>query len=124
MLSLSSQNTAQRKSWELGNYSICYKKHPCPHCGPNSDSALSPIEVKNVHDKLLARLRTNVRDLQIWVTMLAGTKLFLRGDKTTKLRHEDAVGELTVFNVNGSFELVPTDVLGKEEEEASTTLSA
>ena len=55
--------------------------------------------------------------------MLAGIKLFLCGDEIINLRCEDIVCELAVFNVNGSFEFVHIDVLGKEEEEAPTILA-
>ena len=99
------------------------KKYQHPYCLPNSDSALSPVEVKNVHDKLLPRLCTNVHNLQIWLIMLVQIKLCLRGDEIIKLRYEDVVGELSVFNINGSFECMPLDALGKEEKEAHTTLA-
>ena len=102
---------------------LAMKKHQCPHYQPNSDSALSPFEVKNINKKLLSSSCTNVHNLQIWVMMLAGMKLFLRGDEIIKSRHDDIVSELAVFNVNGSLECMTMNVLGKEEEEAPTTLA-
>ena len=55
---------------------------------------------------------------------LAGIRLFLRGDQVTKLKYDDVVGDLDIFNVNGSFECMPIDMFSKEEMEAPTALAA
>ena len=79
------------------------KRHRCPHFKPNLDSALSSIEMKNSHDKLLLPSHTKVYSHQIWVVMLAGIRLFLRRDEVVKLKYEDMFGELALFNIKTSF---------------------
>ena len=82
------------------------------HC-PNSESALSPVELKNSHDKLLPNLCNNVYNLQLWVMMLFGVKLFLRGDEILSFKHEDITKEPAVISFNGTIECLPMKMLGK-----------
>ena len=64
-------------------------KHLLPKHRPNSDSALSLVELKKIHDKLLPNLCTNICNLHLWAMMLFGVKLFSRGDEIMSLKHED-----------------------------------
>ena len=61
------------------------------------------MEAKKSHNVMLLPLSTNARAYEIWAMILAGIRLFLQGDEVVKLKHEDSVGDLAVFNVDGSF---------------------
>ena len=55
--------------------------------------------------------------------ILTGVRLFLRGGEIIKLKHEDIVGKLAVYNSNDAIECLPIDILGKEEDEALSALA-
>ena len=89
---------------------------------PNSDSALSPVEFKKMHNNLLPNLCTSVCNLQFLVMTLFGINLFLRGNEITSLNHEDIEKELAVMSYNGTIECLPIHTLGKKEDDAPATL--
>ena len=89
---------------EIVKIDVNKHQHQHPYHRPNSDPTVSLIEGQNLHDRMLPPSSTNVCAFKIWVVMLAWIRLFLRGDEVIKLKHEDVVGGLAVFNINGSFE--------------------
>ena len=94
--------------------STAIKKHIYPECTPQSDSPISPMELKALCDLIMNSC--NVCELQFWVMVLICVNLFLRGDKVMDLGFFSTLPQLTTCDDFGSISGLFVQVTGKTEK--------